>query len=82
MNQTSKTLPQDSLAIAKMDKETDITFQEWFLKLLNVNSSRGEFGLNYPLGSWCYRDVLRDKEVITALKKAQTQNKPILFVYG
>lgn len=45
-------------------------FRDWFTRLLNVNGSRGEFGLNYPLGSCCYRDVLRDKKVKEALKDA------------
>jgi len=45
-------------------------FNRWFRKLLNVNAEHGEFGLEYPMGSCCYRDVLRDAKVKAALKDA------------
>jgi hypothetical protein len=45
-------------------------FQDWFTRLLNVNGSNGQFGLDYPMGSACYRDILRDKVVKAALRDA------------
>ena len=45
-------------------------FREWFNKLLNVNARHDEYGLEYPMGSCCYRDLLRDKLVKDALKDA------------
>ena len=41
-------------------------FDTWFNKLLNVNIKHSE----YPLGSCCYRDVLREKNVKKALREA------------
>ncbi len=45
-------------------------FQEWYSKLLHVNADKGQFGLEYPMGSCCYRDLIRDKKVYEALKDA------------
>lgn len=50
---------------------TDIKdFNDWFNRLLNSSVRHSEYGLQYPLGSCCYRDVLRDKKVKEALKDA------------
>ena len=49
----------------------DITsFEDWFMRLLNVNTDNGQFGLEYPMGSSCYRDIVRDKKTKDALKDA------------
>jgi len=45
-------------------------FVQWFHRLLNVNGTHNEFGLEYPMGSCCYRDVLRDPKVKKALEDA------------
>lgn len=45
-----------------------VTFDDWFHALLASN--RGEHGLNHPMGSCCYRDLIRDKKVKDALKEA------------
>lgn len=45
-------------------------FSDWFNALLMVNGSHGEFGLEYPMGSCCYRDILRDPKVKEALEDA------------
>jgi hypothetical protein len=45
-------------------------FNSWYIRLLNVNASNGQYGLDYPLGACCYRDILRDKKVKEALKEA------------
>ena len=47
-----------------------MNFDKWFQKLLNVNMTNGQHGLHYPMGSCCYRDVVRDKKVKAALKDA------------
>ena len=47
-----------------------INFRRWYGRLLKVNTSRGEYGLKYPMGACCYRDIIRDPEVKAALKKA------------
>lgn len=53
----------------KVDKPFK-TFGDWFKSLLLVNTKRKEFGLEYPLGSCCYRDILRDEKVKDAMKEA------------
>lgn len=45
-------------------------FDDWFRRLLNVNMVRSEYGLGYPMGACCYRDILRHSEVKKALKMA------------
>lgn len=47
-----------------------MTYDEWFSKLLNINVSHGEYGLDHPMGSCCYRDVMRHEKVREALKVA------------
>lgn len=46
------------------------TFDDWFNALISVNMQQGEYGLHHPMGSCCYRDLLRDKKVKSALKDA------------
>lgn len=46
------------------------TFQDWFGALLMVNADHQEFGLEYPMGSCCFRDIVRDPKVRVALKDA------------
>ncbi len=45
-------------------------FDEWFNKLLNVDTKQGNFGEQYPMGCCAYRDVIREPEVKEALRKA------------
>ena len=45
------------------------TFDDWYDALLFVNSDRGEFGLQYPMGSCCFRDIVRDKKVKEAMRE-------------
>lgn len=52
------------------EKDLILPFDRWFRRLLVVNTNHHEFGLNYPLGSCCYRDVLRHEKVKEALKIA------------
>jgi len=46
------------------------TFEDWHGALLVVNCNHNEFGLEYPMGSCCYRDLIRDKKVYEAMKDA------------
>ena len=45
-------------------------FEEWHNKLQLVNMDHNEYGMQYPMGSCCYRDVIRDPEVVKALRNA------------
>ena len=50
--------------------EDILSFDRWYRKLLTINVNHGEFGMDHPLGSCCYRDVLRHEKVLDALKSA------------
>jgi uncharacterized protein YqfB (UPF0267 family) len=45
-------------------------FREWKTKLLNLAMTEGKFGLDHPMGSCCYRDLIRDAKSNEALKDA------------
>lgn len=55
------------------DPDDPMGYSEWFRKLIGIGLKHREFGLQHPMGSCCYRDVLRDDKVQKVLKKAWTR---------
>lgn len=45
-------------------------YRDWKTKLLSLAMTDGKFGLDHPMGSCCYRDLIRDAKSNEALKDA------------
>ena len=52
------------------ERTEPLTFKGWYRKLLMSSIGSMKIGLDHPLGACCYRDVLRDKDVVAAMSKA------------